>query len=346
MSHMASVIGLNKISAKTDFKNIVAEQRSHVPLLWLFLFRSTGSEIPVVERKDARTLLGERTEWLCKNHPAPDIVKESAKKLDELLSSLRWRYLQLEFSDLCNGRFEKYLAEAVASLEQPTSKSLRQLTRVCLDEAFNKSANNDILIGYSSSWYPPKVKSTRKPKPASGPKGWKFEKLSKKTRYCWHCKAKTWPEVETAMKQIWIDFLQHVEAFEPLEWDKIFMSCEPVTGCVTFRVDSRDHFRTAFPIDRSRYEFQVTFDIVKQEFEQVPEYKDRGYSYHNAIGRIHKKILNAIKMATSDREVRTVIQQLNKQRKRSAYFNVNVVHYYSGISDVVIPARQVSQKVE
>lgn len=343
MSHRTFLIGLNKISAKMDFKNVVAEQTSHVPLLWLFLFRSTGSEIPVVERKEAKALLEERTEWLCKHHPNPDMVKNSAEKLCELVSSLRWKYLQLEFVDLCDGRFEKALATAVASLEQPTPKSLRQLMQVCLDEAFTKSVDDDILIGYSSSWYPPKIKSVRKPKPTSGPKGWKVEKLSQPTRYCWYSQAKTWPDVEATMKRVWIDFLQHVEACEPVEWDKIFMSCEPAKGWVTFRVDARDHLQQGFPINRRiRYEFRVTFEIMKQEFEQVPEYKGRGYAYHNAVGRIHKNVVNAIKMATSDREVRTVIQQLNKHRKRRAFFNVNASHYYSGVSEVVIPARRLS----
>lgn len=346
MSHRACLVGLNSVTAKSNWKNVLAESTSHVPLLWLLLFRSENGEIPSVEREDALRLLDVRMDWLCKLHVTPDQASDSAAKLRKLVNGLRWKFLQLEFSDLCDGRFEKAMAAAIASLDRRNAKSRRQLEQVCLDEAFTKAANDDILIGYSSTWYPPKLKTSRKPKPSLGPKGWKVEKLARLTRYHCHNRSKTWLEVEAAMEKVWIDFLRHVEAFEAVQWDKIFMICDPSQGWVTFRVDARDHFRTSFPESpQIRFEFRVTIDLVKLEFEQAPEFQGRGHSYYTAVGRIQKKLVNAIKMATSAQEVIAVIRSLNKKRRRKAFFNVTARNYYSGISEIAIPARRVSGKV-
>ena len=141
------------------------------------------------------------------------------------------------------------------------------------------------------------------------------------------------------MEGVWKDFLAHVVACETIEWDHIFVTCEPACGQVTLSVSKKPPLRHGFPKRDAGFEFCVVIDLLQAEFNELPAYKGLGYAYGNALRSVEKRVISAVKSATAAEEVRALLRQLNKERKRTAHFTTKANHHYSEVERLAIPSR-------
>jgi len=326
--------------------NEIAEATDWMPLLWLALHRlDEKRKIPVTIKAKALTLLAQRTDWLATYYSNPEQLVECSEKLAKAIEESKWKYVTLEFNDLeslTDGRFGQNFTAALRSFEKPTKRTLSALKKICVDEVLTNTGNQEVLIGISTIW---KRKSSSKKsnqtktywKDAPTPKGWKHQKTtSQLKRYQRHEKAKTWEGFEQAMTRIWRDILPYFEQHECVPWKCVLITVEPAKSRMTFKVSQSEPDLRSFPrTSGERFEFCVDADLLKNEFENLPEMSGRGFNRDNAIRKLEKTLFSSIRSAAKAETVKAELKALRKVRKRSLGMQVKAKNYCCQIDKLV-----------
>ena len=340
MAHRTFLLGSNQKRVPQLAPDcVIAEARSGIPLLWLPLHQfDERRAIPITLQTKALKHLSQRTEWLAKHYPDPAQLIKCSTELGQMISDSNWKYVTLNFDDLdipTGGKFGRSFSRALKSFEFPSKRTLSQLAKITADEIFQSAVDDESLIGCSTVLTTKKQKlktKISKWKDAPTPKGWKAHKKASCIEYTRISQGNSLDEFEASLAKVWLDFVNHVE-LEPSQWQFIFFVFEPLAGSISVSAAESQPANGQIPKGQ-RFKFKISSSFLTSEFRTVPEHKGLGFAYSNALTKLGKKVLGAIKSSAKGKEIKVKLKALRVERDRTLCFMVKAKNHFPKITDL------------